>query len=85
MALVLRFDESHDYINSIYADRIGECGDCLAVCFTESPEKTIFNNCLLLKRGRVIQTFYESSLPNKVKTFLLLGGLDYAIASTNRS
>lgn len=85
MALVLRFDENHDYIDAIFASTVGECGDCLAVCFTENPEKPMFNNCLLIRRGRIIQTFSESSLPNKVKTFLLLGGLDYAITSTNRT
>lgn len=85
MALVLRFDKNHDYINAIYTDKISQCGDCLAVCFTESPNKPVFNTCFLLRNGRVIQVFYESSLPNKVKTFLLLGGLDYAIASTNRT
>lgn len=85
MALVLRFNENFDYINSIYADKTTECGDCLAVSFSENSEKPTFNNCLLLRRGRIIQVFYESSLPNKVKTFLLLGGLDYAIASTNRT
>lgn len=85
MTLVLRFDENHDYINAIYADKTTQCGDCLAVCFTENPEKPLFSNCLLIRRGRVIEMFYESSLPNKVKTFLLLGGLDYAIANTNRT
>lgn len=85
MALVLRFDKNHDFIDAIYAETVRECGDCIAVCFKGLIDKPVLTHCFYINRGLIIQTLYEQDLPNKIKTFLLLGGLENAITNLTRN
>lgn len=86
MALVLRFDENHDYVDSITASQQTKCGPFFCVIYSLTGINPVFIMGIdLLKVEPPIlwedQIKREKDLPSKVKTFLLLGGLENAITN----
>lgn len=89
MALVLRFNKEHEYVDSILATQQEECGKFFCVAYRVSEKDPVFLMALDLFKNvppvGMNKQINEEDLPPKIKTFLLLGGLYHAIASTNNT
>lgn len=81
MAFVLRFDENHEYVGFAKINYIKNCGNYLCVCFSENIKNPRFTSAFTISNDKLVNTFYEENLPHKIKTFLLLGGLENAITN----
>lgn len=90
MALILRFDKNHDYVDSIIASVQTRCGPFFCVAYRVGNIDPIFLMAVDLLKAKPPVSWSDQiknveDLPNKIKTYLLLGGLDYAITSTNNT
>lgn len=89
MALVLRFNKEHEYVDSILTSQQEECGQFFCIVYRVSEKNPLFLMALDLFKNTppvsMNKQINEEDLPPKIKTFLLLGGLDHAIASTNNT